>query len=121
MFNVGRLRTPLEYAFQGHGDEMTIGFLLEHTSTITYGTVLDAMESDQVTTVQLLLDHFNMSEYSWDSWFLMWAVVQGRESMVRLFLDNDANIEAKENYGTTALMTAVVLDDGAVGFHRCEK
>lgn len=97
MFNVGRLRTPLEYAFQGHGDEMTIGFLLEHTSTITYGTVLDAMESDQVTTVQLLLDHFNMSEYSWDSSQTLYALrcgYHGSHMAFVFFMDiDDASCE----------------------------
>ncbi|EYB23052.1 hypothetical protein FG05_35009 [Fusarium graminearum] len=112
------LRTPVEYAFIGRGDEMTIRFLLKHGSKISHEAIFNTILQGQPSAVQQILHHGVKTEvksrYDLRETPLIFSVRYGRESMVRLLLDNNANIEAENEHGGTALMTAALKGDRAM-------
>lgn len=118
MVNVSQAGSiPLVHAIRGSGDETTIRFLLEHSSKIPHQVIFKAIERRQLTTVQLLLHDGAKTEAKYEyvaETPLIWSVRYGCESIVRLLLDNNANTEAKNKDGTTALMTAAMHGDRAM-------
>lgn len=118
MVNVSQAGSiPLVHAIRGSGDETTIRFLLEHSSKIPHQVIFKAIERRQLTTVQLLLHDGTKTEVKYEYGAetpLIWSVRYGCESIVRLLLDNNANTEAKNKDGTTALMTAAMHGDRAM-------
>ncbi|UZP43096.1 hypothetical protein NXS19_010912 [Fusarium pseudograminearum] len=112
------LPTPVECAFIGRGDEMTIRFLLKHGSKISHEAIFHTILRGQPSAVQQILHHGVKTEvesrYLLRETPLIFSVSYGRESMVRLLLANNAKIEAKDEYGGTALMTAAVNGDRAM-------
>ncbi|KAL6914840.1 hypothetical protein FSST1_012600 [Fusarium sambucinum] len=107
--------TPLVSAIGGCGDETTIRFLLEHGSKSNEPDALfTAAYLDDSTAVRLLLQHGVKTETK-DPMYketpLICSTRKGSVDAARILLDHGANIEAKNAFGQTALLSAVFRCD----------